>query len=112
MDSRWGNVFLGFNTQLPYNIYNFGCLITCIAMVCKYYGKEENPLSINDKLKKVNGFVSGGNYVPDAIENDRKSVPEWRERTAILEEKVKKDGESLNRIENKLDTINNFLLNK
>ena len=81
MDSRLGNVFLGFNTQLPYNIYNFGCLITCIAMVCKYYGKEENPLSINDKLKKVNGFVSGGNYVPDAIEKIHKDITETRVMT-------------------------------
>lgn len=81
MDSKWGNVFLGFNNQLPYNIYNFGCLITCIAMVCKYYGKDENPLTINDKLKKVAGFVGGGNYVPDAIEKIHKDITETRVMT-------------------------------
>ena len=53
-------------------------------MVCKYYGKEENPLSINDKLKKVNGFVSGGNYVPDAIEKIHKDITETRVMTPAL----------------------------
>lgn len=81
MDSKWGNVYLGFNTQQPYNIYNYGCLITCIAMVCKYYGKDETPLSINDKLKKVAGFVGGGNYVPDAIEKIYKDITETRVTT-------------------------------
>ena len=81
MDSRWGNVFLGFNTQAPYNIYNYGCLISCLAMICKYYGKDETPLSINDKLKKINGFVNGGNYVPDAIEKIYKDITETRVTT-------------------------------
>lgn len=62
-DSRWGNILLGFNTQQPYNIYNYGCLITCLAMTAKYYGYSVDPASMNDKLKAVNGFASGGLYI-------------------------------------------------
>lgn len=68
--------------------------------------------SIVNKLTPLEQSVGTLINRVEAIENDRKSVPEWRERTAILEEKVKKDSESLNRIETKLETINNFLLNK
>lgn len=59
-DSRWANSLLGFNTNSVYNFYNYACLITCLAMLSKYYGKDENPQTINDKLKTVNGFVAGG----------------------------------------------------
>jgi len=66
-DSRWSQILLGFNTQLPYNFYNFACLITCLAMVAQYYGKDWNPVKINDDLKKMGagkGFAFGsGNYV-------------------------------------------------
>ena len=68
--------------------------------------------SIVNKLTPLEQSVGTLITKVEAIESDRKSVPEWRERTAILEEKVKKDSESLNRIENKLEIINNFLLNK
>jgi hypothetical protein len=62
-DGRWGNILLGFNTNPSYNIANYGCLVTCLAMISNYYGKGDNPLTINEKIKQVNGFVSGGNYV-------------------------------------------------
>jgi len=57
-DSRWGNILLGYNTNLPYTIGNFGCLITCLA---NYVGKT--PTEINNTLKANNGFVSGGLFV-------------------------------------------------
>jgi hypothetical protein len=66
-DDRWGKEWLGFNTKLPYNIYNYGCLLNCLAMICRYYGKDEDPLSLNGKLKDIKGFVSGGNYVWGSI---------------------------------------------
>ena len=62
-DSRWSSDLLGFNTDSKYNMYNYGCLVTSMAMVCKYYGKDVNPSDINKKLKEKQGFVSGGLYV-------------------------------------------------
>lgn len=67
-DSRWKNILLGFNTDSKYTIGNYGCLITCLAMVSSYYGEENTPLEINDKLKAKNGFVSDGLYIWNAIE--------------------------------------------
>lgn len=63
-DSRWANTLLGFNTNPQYNIYNYGCLITCLSMVARYYKKETDPGSINTTLKSINGYTaSSGNYV-------------------------------------------------
>lgn len=67
-DLRWKNVLLGFNTDPKYTIGSQGCLITCLAMASCYYGFENTPLEINDKLKKVQGFVDGGKYVWNSIE--------------------------------------------
>jgi hypothetical protein len=57
-DPQWASFFLGFNTALPYTIGNYGCLITCLGM---YVGK--NPSEVNDLVKSVNGFQSGGLFV-------------------------------------------------
>ena len=63
-DSRWANTLLGYNTNPQYNIYNYGCLITCLSMVARYYRKETDPGSINATLKSINGYTaSSGNYV-------------------------------------------------
>lgn len=70
-DSRWANTLLGFNTQSVYNFANYACLISCLAMVARYYGNDVNPLTINDKLKAIGagkGFAAGsGNYVFGAL---------------------------------------------
>lgn len=57
-DPRWGSILLGFNTSLPYSIYNYGCLITSLA---NYIDKQ--PDEVNQILKDNNGFVNGGNFV-------------------------------------------------
>lgn len=66
-DSRWASKLLGFNTAAQYNFYNYACLICCLAMLSRYYGKDESPVSINDRLKALGagkGFTTGsGNYV-------------------------------------------------
>lgn len=67
-DSRWAKKLLGFNTNPVYNFYDYGCLVTCLAMLCRYYGKQDDPLSINNKLKEKSGFVAGGgNYIWGSI---------------------------------------------
>jgi hypothetical protein len=75
-DSRWANTLLGFNTDPKFNIYNYGCLVSCLAMLCQYFGKEETPATLNDKLKGVNGFVTGGNYVWGSITKIYKDITE------------------------------------
>lgn len=59
-DKRWGKILLGFNTQIIYTIYNYGCLLSCLAMIARYFGKETDPELLNEELKKKNGFVKGG----------------------------------------------------
>lgn len=56
--SQWGSIMLGYNTSLPYNIYNYGCLITSLA---NYIDKQ--PDEVNAILKDNNGFSGGGNFV-------------------------------------------------
>jgi len=68
-DSSWANSWLGFNNSSPYTIGNYGCLITCISMMCCYYNHEETPLTINKKLIDQNAFSSGGLYVWNSISN-------------------------------------------
>lgn len=69
MDSRWSGDLLGFNTALPFNMYNYGCLVTSFAMVCKYFGKDTDPKKLNESLKGLGakGFQGGGNYVPGGV---------------------------------------------
>lgn len=81
MDSRWGKVLLGFNTQSNYNIYNYGCLITCLAMVAKYYGYDATPVIINDGLKDKKQFVNGGLYVWGGITKLYSKISEKLVRT-------------------------------
>lgn len=62
-NASWASILLGFNTQQPYTIGNYGCLITCLAMTANYYAKKgDTPATINTKLKSVNGFSNGGYY--------------------------------------------------
>jgi len=57
-DSRWVSILLGFNTNQPYTIGNYGCLITCFG---NYIGKT--PAEVNQILKDNAGFTSGGLFV-------------------------------------------------
>lgn len=56
-DSRWKDKLLG--TSSISTIGNFGCLLTCAAMVCKYFGKDTDPARLNDAMVKVKGFYNG-----------------------------------------------------
>lgn len=57
-NGAWGSILLGYNTSLPYNIYNYGCLITSLG---NYVNKT--PSEINTLLKNNSGFVNGGNFI-------------------------------------------------
>lgn len=86
-DTRWGNILLGFNTNSTYNLYNYGCLVTCWAMICQYYGKNINPAELNQKLKDLGngvGFTGGGNYVPGAVNKIYSVIKENRIATPSL----------------------------
>lgn len=66
-DSRWDTIFLGFNTALPYNIHNYGCLLCCWAMCDKYFGKDTDPARLNAMYVSMGtgkAFDKGGNYIP------------------------------------------------
>lgn len=88
MDSRWGDIILGFNPGLPWNIYNFGCLLACLAMVAKYYGKDVNPLTLNELFIKMGAgkaFKAGsGEYVPGGFHLLYGDIEEVRTVTPAL----------------------------
>lgn len=62
-DERWAKDILGNNSpNTPYNIYNYGCLITCLAMAVEYYGKQETPRDMNEDLKDGGGFYKNTGF--------------------------------------------------
>lgn len=67
-DSKWAGKLLGFNTA-TYTIGSHGCLITCQSMFL-----ETTPDLVNEALKKVSGFVSGGFYVYGSLQKAYKQV--------------------------------------
>lgn len=83
-DSRWGKTMLGFNTQLPYNMENYGCLVTCLSMVCRYYGKDIDPGTLNQKLKDIKGFANSGDYVYGSVPKIYTDIKETRYITPSL----------------------------
>lgn len=88
LDPVWANNLLGFNSNPLFNIYNYGCLISCLSMIAEYYGKAETPASLNDKLKALGagrGFVANsGIYVHGAIEKIYPDIKEVRLNTPGL----------------------------
>lgn len=63
-DDKWRSKKLG--TSLL-TIGTSGCLVTCLAMIAKYYGKETDPDKINDDLIRVNGFADRNLYIWGSI---------------------------------------------
>lgn len=54
-DSRWKNKKLGTSNV---TLGGYGCLVTCLAMISKHYGKDTDPDRLNQELIKVNGFAN------------------------------------------------------
>lgn len=63
MDPRWKNIPLGFDSI---TIGNYGCLMTSMTMVANGYGFSETPETVNEKMKKVQGF-QGALIIPAAF---------------------------------------------
>lgn len=59
----WKNKQLGTSGTIG----QYGCLITCVSMVCAYFGHEENPDSLNTYLTQNNGYVNGNLYIWNTI---------------------------------------------
>lgn len=57
-DPRWKDVKLGNSTT---TIGNYGCLLTCAAMLCKFYGKDTDPAKLNDLMKANGGYSAPAN---------------------------------------------------
>lgn len=55
-DPRWKNIRLGTGSA---TIGQMGCLVTCVAMVAKYYGFDTDPKRLNEWLKAHNGYSNG-----------------------------------------------------
>lgn len=79
-DEKWKSKKLG--TSLL-TLGTSGCLVTCLADICSYYGKDANPSTINDGLIRVNGFANQNLYIwgsitkiyPDISEPKRVQTP-------------------------------------
>lgn len=66
-DPRWGDQLLGYNTSMPYTIYNYGCLITSLSNMLWYMGHQIDPGALNNHLKAVQGFAPGGGLLNWAV---------------------------------------------
>lgn len=66
----WKNKALGTPSEsegTQGTIGQYGCLISCVAMVSTYFGHDENPESINIYLTNNNGYVNGNLYIWNAV---------------------------------------------
>lgn len=64
-DPKWKSEKLGTSTVST--IGNYGCLLTCAAMACNYFGKDTDPSKLNQAMKKTGGFHGGSNWVWSAL---------------------------------------------
>lgn len=60
----WASEKLGTSSV---TIGAYGCLITAVASLCKFYGKDTNPSKLNKDLITVNGYESGNLLRYDAV---------------------------------------------
>src|SRR3990167_7452091 len=84
-DERWAKLLLGFNSDPQFDFYNYACLIASLAMGCRYFGKEVDPVILNDKLKEIKGYTKGGgNYVWGSITKIFSDIKENKVETPSL----------------------------
>src|SRR5687768_6546795 len=64
-DPRWGHVRLGYGGgPADSTLHNYGCYVSCFAMVAAYHGHEVTPLELNGLLVHRQLFLQG-NLVAD-----------------------------------------------
>src|SRR4051812_41576693 len=80
LDEKWAKLLLGTNTDPKFTIGNFGCLVADLAMALTYYGKNETPATLNEKLKPLPGFKNGGEYLHGSI---TKLYPDVTEKVVV-----------------------------
>lgn len=67
-DPRWSGIMLGNNTQLPYTIGNYGCLLTVLTIYLCALGRYETPVTLQDKLRSVGGFTpNSGEFIWNSL---------------------------------------------
>lgn len=54
-DPKWKTKPLGTSSS---TLGDFGCLVTCLAMLAKYYGKDTDPDRLNTALVNIKGFAA------------------------------------------------------
>ncbi|MEI6221163.1 MAG: C39 family peptidase [bacterium] len=59
-DQRWAGENLGYSNT---TIAAYGCLLNCLAMVARYYGINETPVTLDKKLEGIGGYYGGNMYV-------------------------------------------------
>jgi hypothetical protein len=64
-DNQWKNVPLGTSTSTT--IGSHGCTITCLTMLLNYFGYQETPITVNQKLKSNGGYANTNLIVWTAI---------------------------------------------
>lgn len=64
-DPKWAGLELGWNTDLYYNIYHFGCAIDAAANILLWVTGDWSwtPARVNQWLKDNGGYVAGGGLV-------------------------------------------------
>ena len=68
-DPRWGLVRLGDATaDRGSTIRDYGCYVTCFAMLAGYYGSAMTPDEVNARLEAEGQFLSGNLVADDALE--------------------------------------------
>jgi hypothetical protein len=58
-DPRWAGKKINGS---PLTFARAACLICCQAMVARYYGRNEDPATLHDKIEAKGGFKSDGSY--------------------------------------------------
>jgi len=72
-DSRWAGKKIN-GSSLTFS--QAACLICCEAMVARYYGRDEDPATLHDKIETKNGFKSDGSYYWHTVTKIFKDVVE------------------------------------
>jgi Peptidase_C39 like family len=62
---QWSNQQLGTSDV---TIGGYGCIITCLAMACTYFGKSTTPSTVDAELTQSGGYSNGNLYNFNAIE--------------------------------------------